>query len=275
MKISHIINITEITDQKKASNLHIAQPVTMHSMVTAKESAEKSVDVELVAIWHYSEQIAPLPEFKIAPQLEKYGWEYIPSLRNHPVKPLPRLADIINNHFQNTDADYLIYTNLDIGLYPGFYLRVKELIEKGYDALCINRITLPETFSGHQLDETNMMLIYGIDGERHPGIDCFIFKRKIVPQLDLGNVVIGFPPIGMVLKHQIEKHSQNFAWIKNERLTFHLGNDQAWRESLSPYQAANLDAASGRYEPCLKTSLSQRIRRKALKIIKSFDDEEF
>ncbi len=97
-KIAHIVNITEINDSKKASYLHIAQPVTMKSMTIAKEIAKDFVDVELVAVKHKDEDISCLPEFNLAKDLEKYAYDYIESLQNTcKKKPLPRLIDILTN----------------------------------------------------------------------------------------------------------------------------------------------------------------------------------
>ena len=251
MKLGHIINVTEIDETKKSSYLHIAQPVTLQSMVNACNSARDQLDIELVAIKHHAECIQVPDRFILAPNIEKYAWEYIPGLRNvMPQRPLPRLADIISGLYAVSDAEYFIYTNLDIGLFDNFYLVVKAIIDKGYDAFCINRIDLPKLHNGVLLDVSNMDLFPRIAGRKHIGIDCFIFRREIVPQLELGNVYIGYPPVGMVLKTQIEKTAKKFAWFKDIAVTYHLGNDTPWKNNTSPYYMENFNQAEGLYKNC-------------------------
>jgi len=250
MKIAHIVNVTEIDESKKASYLHIAQPLTLRSMVIAQEKAKGVVDVDLVAVKHKTEDVSIPDEFKWAPDIVKYAWEHIDALKDiTPHKPLPRVTDIVESLYHSSEAEYFIYTNLDIGLYPHFYIRVNDMIEKGYDALCINRIDLPKEYRGVLLDESNIEQIFEISGIRHPGIDCFVFKKEILPSLDMGNVYIGYPPIGQVLKTQVEANAENFFWEREERLTFHIGSDRAWMGK-SAYLEENLNQARGLYVDC-------------------------
>ncbi len=250
LKLAHIINVTEITEAKKRSYLHIAQPLTMKTMIIAKQLAAPMVSIDLVAVKHEAEMVNIPEEFNWAPDISKYAWEYIESLRTiESKKPLPRMIDIIMSLYSFSDADYFIYTNLDIGLYPSFYLRVKELIDLGFDAFCINRRDLPKTLRGTVLDEKAIDLIFSTEGKgiAHPGIDCFVFKREIVPHLQLGNVYVGFPPVGQVLKTQIQRNAENFTWIKGKAWTFHLGLDSPW-QSRGPYFLENYHQSSGLFE---------------------------
>jgi hypothetical protein len=244
MKIAHVINVAQLAELQKASYLHIAQPVTMKSMVAARSKAGVGLDVELVAVRHKDEKVDVPREFIWARDINKYAWEHIGGLENvFPRKPLPRLQDIISSLYGTSNAEYYVYTNVDIGLYPNFYLNVQDLIEKGYDAFCINRRELPKVHDGILIDETKLELAYSLDGTEHPGIDCFVFKREIVPALKLGNVYIGYPPVGLVLKTQIERNSARFKWLKDERLTFHLGSDRAWKKAGDPYWDTNVSEA--------------------------------
>ena len=248
MKIAHIINVTEIDDSKKAAYLHIAQPLTMKSMVIAKNTAISDIDVDLMAVKHESEHVNIPSEFEWTPDLDKYAWEFIDVLKDViPRKPLPRLNDVILSLYNSSDAEYLIYTNLDIGLCPDFYVRVKVMIESGYDALYINRRDLPKEHEGILLDESKIELISSIEGAKHPGIDCFVFKRDIVPLLNLGNVYIGYPPVGTLLKMQIEANSKNPMWIKDEKLTFHIGSDKSWKSG-GVYWEENVNQANRVYD---------------------------
>ena len=255
LKIAHIINVAEITESNKKSYLHIAQPVTFKSMIVAKHMAKEVVEVELCAVKHQHESVDIPSEFKWAKSIDKYAYEYIESLRDIvPRKPLPRVKDILLSLYESSVADYYIYTNLDIALYPDFYLKVNDFILDGYDALCINRRDLTKTYQDVLLDEDKLELAFMTDGKKHRGIDCFVFKREVVPLLDLGNVYIGFPPIGQVLKTQIELHSRKFLWIKDKQCTFHLGSDRYWRESQGEYASENMKQANSLYVPCFEAS---------------------
>jgi hypothetical protein len=252
LKIAHVINVTEINEQKRASYLHIAQPLTIKSMLIAKQVSLSLVDVELVAVRHQDENIEVPAGFSRAADIDKYAWEYIDILKKCiPKKPLPRLTDILQSLYNSSDAEYFIYTNLDIGIRPHFYTYIKQMIEKGYDAFCINRRDLPKKNNGVLLDSSKTGLIYTLEGDRHPGIDCFVFKRRIFPHLNLGHVYVGFPPVGQVLKTQVEINSKSFTWIKDEFLTFHIGHDSPWLNSEnSAYFDENERQASGLYENC-------------------------
>ncbi len=266
MKIAHILNVTEINDSKKASYLHIAQPLTMRSMIVAQKVAKNIADVELFAVKHKTEKVSVPSEFAWAADLDQYAWEHIDALKNlthH--KPLPRLKDIILSLYNSSDAEYFIYTNLDIGLYPHFYIKVMDMIDRGYDAFFINRRDLPKEYEGVLLDESKIELIFVIEGVKHPGIDCFVFKREIVPSLSLGNVYIGYPPVGQVLKTQIETNSKNCTWIKDKRLTFHIGSDQAWKNIKDSYFKENKNQANGLYVEQFgksKKSFYEKLRNK-------------
>ena len=263
MKIAHILNVTEINASKKASYLHIAQPLTMKSMVVAQKIAQNVADVELVAVKHKAEKISIPSEFGWAADLDKYAWEHIEALQTlSPHRPLPRLKDIILSLYNASDAEYFVYTNLDIGLCPHFYLNVSDMVKNGYDAFCINRRDLPKTYAGVQLDENNIELVFVVDGIIHPGIDCFVFKREIVPLLSLGNVYVGYPPVGQVLKTQIEVNSQNFMWIKDKKLTFHIGSDRVWRNFEDPYFKENKNQSNGLYVDQFKKNPYARLRNR-------------
>ena len=263
IQIAHGINVTEIDESKKASYLHIAQPVTLKSMTIAQKMASTIIEVDLVAIKHQDEQIQVPLEFKWAPTIEKYAWEHIESLRNVlPHKPLPRLRDIILNLYNASEAEYFVYTNLDIGLYPHFYLEVAAMIERGYDAMCVNRRDLSKEYHGVLLDESTIELTFLAEGVRHPGIDCFVFRRAIIPSLHLGNVYVGYPPVGQVLMSQIMANAEKFVWIKDQALTFHLGSDRAWKNRSGPYNLENQRQAQGLYVHAFgkRTSLFRKIR---------------
>lgn len=251
LSIAHVLNVTEITPAKHSSYLHIAQPLTMKSMVMARENASSStLEIELFAIAHASEDVEIPDEFQWIPPMDSYAYESIDALKESDIKrPLPKIADILDGLYHASTSEYVVYTNLDIGLYPNFYSEIAAMISKGHDAICINRRTLPKSYRGILLDEKSIETIHGLKGVRHPGIDCFVFRRDCIPEMELNNVFVGFPPIGQVLKCQIERHSSSFRWVKNRVLTFHIGSDSTWT-GRDIYRTQNFLQAKGLYSKC-------------------------
>lgn len=267
LKVAHIVNVAEITEFNKKSYLHVAQPVTLKSMVVAKSIAEGSVSVELWAVKHKNENVDVPQAFRWSKEIENYAYNYIDKLSNLvSKKPLPRIKDIISSLYESSDADFFIYTNVDIGLYPDFYLKLAKLVSGGCDACCINRLDLPKKYNDTIINELTFELALIAEGTKHPGIDCFVFRRDIVASLQLGNVYVGFPPIGQVLKTQIELNSDNFLWIKDRGYTFHLGYDMHWMKAQGAYSSENLVQAEGLYVPCVdllkKSTLKSKLKNK-------------
>lgn len=213
--IAHIIN-PFIADNK--SDLNSAQPITFKSMQRAKEVAKDLVDVKL-----YSAQF-------------KEDREYVPDdfiktqdlgrsvLDMNPFKielKLPLIIDILERLYNESEAEYLVFTNVDIGLYPNFYLRLNEYINKGFDAFIINRRRLPSHFN----KITDLEEIYETKGKSHPGFDCFVFHRDLFHKFQLANICIGVPFIGIALSQNIFALGKNVKLFEKEQLTFHIGEE--------------------------------------------------
>jgi len=227
MKIAHIINPVKVKPNNP-SYLHIAQPITFQTMLNAKKVAETEVQIDLYTT-QYPEDREIIPEgFIITSDLEKSVQDHFTF--SNKSKKLPLIKDILQKLYDNSDADYFIYTNVDIGLKPNFYIFIKNQLEKGVDALCIHRGDLPKKKPNCGiLDVTKLDKIYNMYGQHTFGHDCFVFKRDIVPKLELRKIFIGYPPIGTVLRNQIKKYSKMFREIDTKHdLTFHIGFDKQW-----------------------------------------------
>lgn len=109
---------------------------------------------------------------------------------------------------------------------PNFYLAVHSLIKKGYDAFCINR----RTIHIEETDASDLHWMYSQIGEKHGGVDCFVFPRKQYPQYKFFNAFLGYPPIDKSFLINMEFHSKQFKIFEDLHLTFHIGNDGEWRE---------------------------------------------
>ena len=239
-KIAHIINVVE--DRKgNPSYLNTAQPITIKSMVKAYIEAggrmpntvqENMGKIELYSIQLAHEKQREMPvEFNVLPPLQKNINHYHDFSK--PQKPLPRIYDILKALYQNSDAEYFIYTNVDIGVNPHFYNSIRKLIDQGYDAACINRRNIHKIWKGTNCSAESMEVLYEAVGKMHGGKDCFLFRRDIFPKFNFSNMVIGYPPIGSYFLEELQRHSKNFIWLKKGKdnfMTFHIGYEEEWRE---------------------------------------------
>lgn len=232
LKIAHIINPVVV---KKSSDLFIAQPITFETMKIAREFARQyGVEVELYSA-QYPEDRAIVPEVFIqTPDLERS----ILDVHNfQSQRKLPLIKDILDRLDRASDADYFIYTNVDIAVMPNFYVAVAKSIEQGNDTLVINRRTISKTYSRVE----DIPLMYAELGEKHPGYDCFVFPKKVYDRYNFENTCIGVASIGRSMMINLLWHAQNFQLIKDAHLTFHLGDDRSWQqEKFDDYKAYNL-----------------------------------
>lgn len=212
-KIAHIINPF---NANPSSDLYTAQPITFATMVEAKKRVEGLVEVELLSAQYPEDRNMVHPAFVATEDLTRSVLDMGTFEKE---MKLPIIADILDRMYNESDAEYLIYTNVDIGLYPQFYEEVNAYIESGLDAFIINRRRIPEHFT--KLED--IPAIYAEKGKKHPGFDCFVFHRDLYPDFVLKDVCIGVPFIGITLAQNLFALSKNFRLIDQEVLTFHIG----------------------------------------------------
>ena len=252
MNLRHIVNPTEITESTKRAYLHIAQPVTFDSLLHAKSGSRGFSEIDLCAITNPSETVSIPHGISHINNLSRTCGDIYPELS---ARKLPFIQDILK--LGTSDKyDYYIYTNIDISIYPGFYDFVYSLVRSGYDAICINRKTLPKTYNGNTIDVSNYRSIFNSDIRKsnHVGCDCFVFSERLVSHIEkFGNMFIGAPPIGAVFNLWLREHSKNFHWEKKIAQTFHLGDDMLHaRAKHSIYKKINIQIADKIYKNTLK-----------------------
>ena len=230
MRIAHIINPVIVNE---SSDLFVAQPITFETMRIAQEFARGHVDVALYSA-QYPEDHPIIPEwFQMTPDLDRSIFDIGSFYKK---RKLPFVKDILNRLYDASDAEYFIYTNVDIALMPNFYVTVNKLIDAGYDAFVINRRTITDRHQG--IDEIPLM--YSEAGESHLGHDCFIFKRDVYPRYRIGTVCIGINWVGRALIYNLACHAKNFKEFKRKHLTFHIGNNKTWKkDEYTDYVAHN------------------------------------
>jgi hypothetical protein len=231
VKIAHIIHPVIVAPE---SDLVIAQPITFATMRMARDFSKNRMDVELYAVQYGDEERIPLPEsFMRTCDLTRSVGD-VANFRKK--KKLALIKDILGVLFESSNAEYLIYSNVDIALQPYFYQVVEKIIKQGHDAFIVNRRTIP----GHYKIMEDIPLMFAETGEKHPGWDCFIFPRNLYPKFQLGNACIGTDWIGRMMITNMAPLAKRFKVFKNLQMTFHIGDERVWRSAeISDYGEHN------------------------------------
>lgn len=220
-RFAHVINPVRVM---LSSDLFVAQPVTFESMRVARESGHGKVNVTLFAAY-YPEDEEFVPD--IFQRLRPLDRSVLDVGEFAIKRKLPLISDILARLAEAApEADYFIYTNVDIALMPDFYKSLANLLDEGYDALTITRRTIPKTYTS----PAELPQMYAERGESHPGYDCFIFRREAHAQYDLGHACIGAHWFGKALELNLICQARRYAALKDLHMTFHIGDDRPWKD---------------------------------------------
>jgi hypothetical protein len=229
----HLVNPAKVPP---SSDLHAAQPVTFESIRRARQVAEGQVEVRLLSA-QYPEDDEIIPGFfDRTPHLQR---SILDLGAFHPPRKLPLIQDIIDRLRDHAgDADFLIYSNADIALMPGFYVAVDRLLDEGADALIINRRTIRPVYTKAE----DIELMYAQAGRVHPGFDCIVFTPQVASRIQLHELCVGIPRFYRGLCLSVAAFAQKLAVYRDLHLTFHLGNDMIWvRRACRQYARHNRD----------------------------------
>lgn len=221
MKIVHLVNV--VGNPPKTSDLYLAQQVTLEALRRAKDSATAAgLDVNVCAAV-FEEDAEGVPEWmEVADFLELSSLDHseFPARRK-----LPRLSEIWGRLIDiSRDSDIVVYSNIDIAVQLNFYENARDWIGAGHDAVSVTRRTIPKTYtSPSQIDA-----MYSEVGEPHPGDDCFIVSRSVAQKLNIAPVYVGVSWFDKVLLLNIADQAESFVKLRDERLTFHIGDDRTW-----------------------------------------------
>ncbi len=209
------------------------QALTYETMRRAK-AFSADVPVHLTAVVAEGQQDC-LPEaFDLAGTLDR-TIDQIADLE-HP-RPLPLLFDILELGYrrgaelarQHGDAPedvFLIYTNADICPMPHFYGSVSDLVAKGFDAMTINRRTIP----AHPREFGNLAKMYAEFGQTHPGYDCFVFPLANFERYVRSDAFVGGDFVARSLLYNMVAHSKTMLMLRKAHLTFHIGDEREWSD---------------------------------------------
>lgn len=215
IRVAHIINPVKVNEK---SDLHVAQPVTFETMLRSKHNSPFSDQIELYTT-QFEEDKEIIPDgFRVLSNLERSVLDMNPKLKK---RKLPLIADILEKVKETGNPDYVIFTNMDIALMPYFYDAVLLYLEKGHDALVINRRRISDRYK----TIVELPLMYSDMGKSHPGFDCFVMKTELLDRFILGNICVGISFLEATLVHNIFSFAQNPLYIPDAHLTFHIGMD--------------------------------------------------
>ncbi len=211
--ITHIIN-PYISENEQDNSI---QEITFASIDRAIEFSKNEIDVNVIAaIFPEDESVVPKSYLKL--ELNE-STKSIAGLEKE--KKLPLLSEIIEIALINSNSDYIVYSNIDIGVMPQFYFAIQEFINEGYESSIINRRRVPQKYN----NSNQLNSIYSEVGELHNGFDCFVFPRKLIENFKLGSVCLGIPHVGNSLALNLMSFSNTFKLFTDKHLTFHIGYD--------------------------------------------------
>lgn len=186
--------------------------------MNAKKQSEKNALISLYTTQYEEDRSIIPPGFNVLSNLERSVLDVNQKLEG---KKLPLIGDILSKLKDVEASDYIIFTNMDIALMPHFYDTVFAYLEKGHDALVINRRRLSHAYS--TIDE--LPLMYADLGKSHPGFDCFVFKTELLEKFILDDICVGISFLEATLVHNIFSFAENPLYIPDAHLTFHIGMD--------------------------------------------------
>lgn len=223
-KFAHIINTVSPADN---ASLAPVQALTLETVRAAKAHAEArlndkvgqgKVEVELLSA-QYENARSFLPAgIRATSDLKECAADR--KELNTKLK-LPLLREILSKLNESNDATHFVYTNLDICVMPFFYETIASYVERGHDAIVINR----RRISSRYLQEKDLNAMYAEAGKTHTGYDCFVFSRELLSKFILKDIFIGTPPSGNDLFYNLFTFAKNPVLFAEKHLTFHAGMD--------------------------------------------------
>lgn len=262
IKIAHLINPFKSSEDNPAYLYH-AQPITFKSMYNAKiEAKNNGIQVDLFAI-NFPEDDKIIPDYFIKlPYLNKSTKSVFPDISEN--KKLPIIQEMLDSIYDNSDSDYVVFTNSDIGVQRNFYVEIHNLIiNKKLNSFIINRRdNIPKIKDNIRLTENHLDLIYEEQGTRHPGKDCFIMKKELLGQIQMGNMFTGYPPWGYTLHTILEEIDPTNILFTELHLTFHIGSDCAWKTEKNRMWEQNKKEKEKLDYAGLNKELSKKLKRK-------------
>lgn len=218
VSIRHII---PVVGGSAPRDLIDAQSMTVRSIEKALAYERDNIKVEVRAV-SFPEESLSHPEIQSFPILRRSTLDF-DDLSN---RKLPFIREILAGFGDCSDIDICVFTNIDIGLHPHFYSFVAEQWRNGRDAMSICRRTVHPSGNGVSLSG-----LLSQKGTSHPGHDCFVFDASLIYEMKPVDVVIGAEYVALAVLWQLMLFAQNFAYLKDACVTFHIGDDRPWLDT--------------------------------------------
>jgi len=167
---------------------------------------------------------------------EGYSFAHVMRLpKRSDINRFPCIADVLVPEGQiewldasGTSSQFIVYANADICVPQYFFhffsqqIFLNKKLYSGNTSYVVNRKDLVgDDVDPGDADVKNIFM--------HGGYDCFIFNASIYPLLQLGEVTIGVPPIGAIMKLNLENLSDRVFLYNDTFLTWHRGQDGEWK----------------------------------------------
>jgi len=235
------------------------QELTLQHLVEAVSSSRSAIPQVVVRVAPddlepISRRLAGLRGFRIALLGGDSHQRRLPFLRDILSPPsLPDDPAVADGADGTGLPAYAIYANADICIPAWFFDFIAQQIAQarygqatGYqpgwlppEALVINRRDLVQPAAGTDDAPTSPRFDW------HPGYDLFVFPRALMPQLVLGDVSVGLPPVGALMTLNLLVLCRRVCLIDDLFISWHHGSDRRWE---SPEHqaaiAANTEAAA-------------------------------
>lgn len=219
------------------------QPITFQTLWTAKNFTD--LDVQLCTT-QYEEDKEIIPDYFC--QLSNLKQSVLDMNKKLSQRKLPLIRDILSKLTEAKEANYYIFTNVDIAVMPFFYDSIQQFISQGHDAMIINRRRLKSTYSSIE----ELPLMYADLGKSHPGFDCFVFHKDLLQKLILDDICVGIPFLEATLIHNLLAFAEKPLYVPDAHLTFHIGMDVLVERKNDPFYWHNRTIYFEKIAPQLK-----------------------
>lgn len=233
-RLVHIINPFAAPE---GSEWQAIQQAALNSIARARATAAPGTRIDIVAVAFEGETIPTLPGTLEAPRLTRGAADI--GTFGRP-RPLPLLFDILAAGATHAaPSDHVVFTNMDINLVPHFYDTVGALLAAGADAMTINRWDIDKAY----LDRAEAVWPLAAAEHapvHHRGYDCFVYRADRFASFRRTDAVVGMGAVMRSLLYNMVAFSDAMLMLTNVSLTYHFGNDVAWRDAtFDDYDAHN------------------------------------
>lgn len=203
-----------------------AQKTTFASMERARKFANAeypNLQIDLAKVTLAHEDVTTSIDFDRCAEIPRT----VQDLKDFKVsRPFPLVMDVLQA-IDIAPNDIFIFTNVDIAVTAEFYGFIAALFNRGADCAIVNRRTISDAYK----DEHDVAIMSAQVGEPHPGYDCFAFRGHLRDSLPSHDSCVGIAGVMLPLVHHLIATAQQPVVLLDAHATYHLGNDQQWKNS--------------------------------------------